>query len=110
MDAGGIDSKRLFSFIQRIERLQDDLDVLNEDKGEVFKEAKSDGFDTHVMKAQIKRRRNGKGATEEADALLSIYERAVENEEGSSARPSRKRRREREADSSDTRGAWDTTH
>jgi|HubBroStandDraft_6_1064221.scaffolds.fasta_scaffold5235250_1 hypothetical protein len=33
------------------------------------------------MKAVIKRRSNGKGATEEADAMLATYEQAVENEE-----------------------------
>ena len=110
MDTGGIDSKRLYSFIQRVERVQEELDDLNADKSEIFKEAKSDGFDTNVMKAQIKRRRNGKGATEEGDALLAIYERAIENEEGASGRPSRRRRREREADSSDARAAWETKH
>ena len=81
MDTGGISGERLYTFIQRIEKLQEELDDLNDDKGAVFKEAKMTGFDTNVMKALIKRRRNGKGATEEADAILSIYEQAVENEE-----------------------------
>ncbi len=112
MNTGGIPADRLYSFIRRIEQLQEELDVLNEDKAENFKAAKSAGFDTNVMKAVIKRRRLGKGAAEEADSLLATYERAVENEEAKSpdAGASRTRRREREADSSDNRAAWDTTH
>jgi len=81
MKSGEIAGERLLSFVQRIEHVQDQLDGLNDDKGEIFKEAKSTGFDTNVMKAILKRRRNGKGATEEADSLLSIYERAIDNAE-----------------------------
>jgi uncharacterized protein (UPF0335 family) len=96
MDTGGIAAERLYAFIQRIEKLQEELDALNDDKGEIFKEAKMTGFDTNAMKAVIKRRRNGKGATEEADAILSLYEQAVENEvaKNPAAWPSRTRTRD----------------
>jgi uncharacterized protein (UPF0335 family) len=106
MEEGEIDGRRLRSFIERIERVQEDLDASNEDKAEIFKEAKSDGFDTNVMKVIIKRRRNGEGATEEADALLAIYERALKDG-GPTRRRTRARRRGEE--DSDTVVPPDTT-
>jgi uncharacterized protein (UPF0335 family) len=106
---GGIDSRRLKSFVARIEHVQGDLDALNEDKTEIYREAKSDGFDTNVIKALIRRRRNGKGATQEADALLALYERALEGEEESGP-PSRRRGR-RLAEREDNAAAWNaSTH
>jgi len=109
MNTGEIAGERLLSFIQRIEHVQDQLDELNDDKGEIFKEAKSTGFDTNIIKAVLKRRRNGKGATEEADSLLSIYERAIENAEGSSTQSSRVSTRTRTRDG-DGRESGETAH
>jgi len=77
MDTEGIDGVHLHSFVQRIERLQEELDALNGDKGEVFKEAKSCGFDLKILKIVIKRRRMGKECDEE-DTLVELYEQALE--------------------------------
>ena len=82
-------AERLKSFIQRIERLQEEIDGINADKREVYSEAKSAGFNTKVMKMLIRRRRMDHAELEEQDQLLEIYQRALDE-----AVPSRVRARE----------------
>lgn len=56
-EAEGIASDQLCNFISRVERLQDEIDALNTDKSEVFKEAKSLGYDVSAMKVVTAERR-----------------------------------------------------
>jgi uncharacterized protein (UPF0335 family) len=79
-NSGSIAADRLRSFVQRIERLQGDIDGLNQDKSDVFKEAKGAGFDTKVMRRVIRRLgalEKDKAAVEEMDALEALYLDAV---------------------------------
>ena len=47
-DVGGIAAERLRSFIERIERLEEEKAALSADVREVFAEAKGNGFDTKI--------------------------------------------------------------
>lgn len=76
-DVGGIAGAQLKSFIERIERLQEEIDALNADKAEVFSEAKGTGFDTKIMKQIIKIRRMDKDDLDEQETLLDVYKRAL---------------------------------
>lgn len=76
-DVGGIAGDRLKSFVDRIERLEEEIATLNTDKSEVYKEAKGQGFDVPTIRKIIQRRRKDKDAVDEADALLDVYERAI---------------------------------
>lgn len=49
-DVGGIAGDRLKSFIERIERLEEEKAALASDIKDVFSEAKGTGFDTKVMR------------------------------------------------------------
>lgn len=49
--------ERLLSFVERIERLEEEKKELTADISEVLKEAKGEGFDTKVIKEIIKLRR-----------------------------------------------------
>lgn len=75
---------RLRSFIERIERLNEEGGQINRDKAEVFQEAKSSGFDTRVMKKLIRERAMDSQDREEQDQLLNLYRNAI-----ASRRPSR---------------------
>ena len=48
---------QLRSFVERIERLQDEIDGLNADKSDVFKEAKGSGCDVAAIREVISVRR-----------------------------------------------------
>ena len=76
-DIGGIAGDRLKSFIERIERLEEEKKALADDIKEVFAEAKGNGFDTKIMRQVIRLRRMDKDDLDEQEALIDVYKRAL---------------------------------
>lgn len=76
-DVGGIAGDRLKSFIERIERLEEERKTLGADIKEVYAEAKGTGFDTKIMRQLIRLRRMDKDDLDEQESLLDIYKRAL---------------------------------
>jgi uncharacterized protein (UPF0335 family) len=76
-DVGGIAGERLRSFIERIERLEEEKRTLAADIKEVYAEAKGTGFDTKTMRQIIRIRRMDKDDVDEQETLLDIYKRAL---------------------------------
>ena len=74
----GIAGDRLRSFVERIERIEEDLKAMNDDKKDVFAEAKGEGFDVKILKEVIRLRKQDQDERDERDALLDTYLRAVE--------------------------------
>ena len=72
---------RIRSFVERIEHLDAELQELNEQKKEVFLEAKAGGFDVKILKEIIKLRKQDKEERDERDTLLDLYMRAMETAE-----------------------------
>ena len=66
-------AKRLLSIIQRIERLEEEKKALSEDVKDIFKEAKSAGYDVPTIRLLIKRRAEDAAKREEREALLQAY-------------------------------------
>ena len=54
---GGIESTKLRSYIERLERLEEEKSALASDIRDVFAEAKSNGFDTKTMRQVLKLRK-----------------------------------------------------
>ena len=54
---GGIASERLQSFVERLERLEEEKAALSEDIKEVYSEAKSGGFDIKIMRQIVRLRK-----------------------------------------------------
>jgi uncharacterized protein (UPF0335 family) len=69
---------RIRSFIERIENLDNELQELNEQKKEVFSEAKAEGFDVKILKEIIKLRKQDQDERDEHETLLDLYMRAME--------------------------------
>ena len=76
-DVGGIAAERLRSFVERIERLEEEKAALAADIREVFAEAKGTGFDTKIMRKVIKLRKMDRADVEEQETLLDLYCRAL---------------------------------
>jgi len=76
-DVGGIAGERLKSFIDRIERLEEEKRALAEDIKEVYAEAKGVGFDAKIMRQIIKIRKMDQDDLDEQEALLDTYKRAL---------------------------------
>jgi uncharacterized protein (UPF0335 family) len=76
-----IPGERIRSFVERIEHLDTELQELNEQKKEVFSEAKAEGFEVKILKEIIKLRKQDKEERDERDTLLDLYMRAIETAE-----------------------------
>ncbi len=76
-DVGGIAGERLQSFIERIERLDDEKTALSEDVKEVYSEAKSAGFDIKIMRQVIRLRKLNSSDRREQEELLDLYKNAL---------------------------------
>lgn len=76
-DVGGIAGDRLRSFIERIERLEEERRGIGADIKEVYAEAKGSGFDVKIMRQLIRMRRMDKDDLDEQETLLDVYRRAL---------------------------------
>ncbi len=74
---GGVAATQLRAYVERIERLQEEQDSTNQDKKEIYTEAKSAGFDKKTLKKVVARRRQESSDRDEQDALLDLYEAAI---------------------------------
>ncbi|KAA5604039.1 DUF2312 domain-containing protein [Roseospira marina] len=76
-DVGGIAADQLRSFIERIERLEEEKENLTTDIRDVYAEAKSTGFDTKIMRQLVRLRKMDRDDLAEQDEVLDLYRRAV---------------------------------
>lgn len=76
-DVGGVAGKRLKSFIERVERLEQEKAELAEDIKEVYAEAKGTGFDVKTIRKLIRLRKMDVEKRREEDELLELYKAAI---------------------------------
>jgi uncharacterized protein (UPF0335 family) len=65
------------SFVERIERIEGEIKEFNDDKRDVYAEAKSSGFDIPALKVVIARRRKDPSKLTEHESLVETYEAAL---------------------------------
>ena len=68
---------RLKSFIERVERLEEDKAAIMADLKEVFAEAKGEGFDTKIMRKVVRLRKQDTAKRQEEEAILDLYLSAI---------------------------------
>lgn len=76
-DVGGVAGQRLRSFIERIERLEEEKAALMEDLKEVYAEAKGVGFDVKTMRKIVSLRKQDAEKRREESELLDLYKSAI---------------------------------
>ena len=74
----GVAGDRLRSFVERIERIGEDLKAMNDEKKGVFAEAKGEGFDVKILKEVIRLRKEDQNERGDRDTLLDLYLHAIE--------------------------------
>jgi len=74
---GAIDNQQLISYIQRIEKLNEDAAAIAADIKEVFDEAKSAGYDPKYIRQMIALRKLDADELDEQDELTRMYRDAV---------------------------------
>lgn len=73
-----INSGMLQSFMERLDRLDDDKSAVTADMKEVFAEAKGAGYDTKIMRKVLKLIKQDKAKRQEEQTLVDLYLQSVE--------------------------------
>jgi uncharacterized protein (UPF0335 family) len=68
---------QLKSFIERIERLEEEKAGIAGDIKEIYAEAKGNGFDTKVIRKIISMRKKDYAERQEEEAILELYLQAL---------------------------------
>ena len=77
MSSKGVAAERLQSFIDRIERLEEDKQGISNDIKEVLAEAKGEGYDTKILRQVIRIRKMEPAERQEQEQLLELYLNAI---------------------------------
>ena len=77
MTAARVAKDHLKSFVARIERLEEEIKALNDDKRDVYAEAKANGFDVKALKHVISLRRQDVETRKEHEAIVEVYMQAL---------------------------------
>jgi uncharacterized protein (UPF0335 family) len=73
MAKSGFAKEHLKSFIERVERLEEEKAALTADIREVYAEAKGQGFDTKIMRQVVRLRKLENADRQEQEAILDLY-------------------------------------
>lgn len=76
-NSGTVAANHLRSFVERIERLEEESKAIAEDKKEVYAEAKGAGFDTKALRAIIAERKKNADDLAEFESIMDLYRHAL---------------------------------
>lgn len=77
MKTGNNSAGALKSFIERVERLEEEKSELGRDIKEVYAEAKGNGWNPKIMRIIVRRRKMDAADRAEQDALVDTYSTAL---------------------------------
>ncbi len=77
VDASSVAADQLKSFIERIERLEEEKAGIASDIKDVYAEAKGTGFDTKALRKIIGLRKKDHAERQEEEAILELYMQAL---------------------------------
>jgi len=69
--------QQLRSIVERVERLNEEIKGLQSDRGDIFEEAKSNGFDVPALKAIVRARREDPEKRRAREAMMDVYGEAL---------------------------------
>ena len=76
-DVCGIDSARLLSYVERIERLEEEKAALQNDINEIYAEAKASNFDVKAIKELVKIRKKDELERQAEEYIVEQYREAL---------------------------------
>ena len=75
--AGPVSAERLKSFVERIEKLEEEPHAIGGDIRDVYSEAKGVGYDVKTMRKIVSLRKIDAADRDEQEALLDTYKHAL---------------------------------
>ncbi|OSQ47971.1 DUF2312 domain-containing protein [Thalassospira alkalitolerans] len=76
-EVGGIAADQLASYVERIERLEEEKANLMADIKEVYGEAKALGYDVKILRQIVRLRKMEDHERTEQEEILEVYKRAL---------------------------------
>ena len=80
MGANTLDGGHLKSFIERIERLEEEKKAIADDIKDVYAEAKGNGYDIKIMRKIVSIRKQDAAKRREEEEILDLYLSALGQE------------------------------
>lgn len=77
-DIGGVAADRLKSFVERIERLEEEKAALTADVRDIYSEAKGTGFDIKALRQVVRLRKMDRADREQQEEMLDLYKRVLD--------------------------------
>ncbi len=77
MSEHSVAKDRLRSFVERIERLEEEKKNIADDIREVYAEAKGEGFDAKILRQVVRIRKIDQSERLEQEAILDLYMHAL---------------------------------
>ena len=76
-DLNGVSGQRLKSYLERVERLEEEKKGLADDIKDIYAEAKGFGFDVKTLRQIVRLRKMDAEKRREADQMLELYMSAL---------------------------------
>lgn len=76
-EPGHNSNEQLKSVVERIENVNEQIKGLTDDRGDIFKEAKGNGFDVKALRTIIRLRAMNPDDIAEQEAILDTYKNAL---------------------------------
>lgn len=77
MSDGSVSAGQLRSIVERLEAHEDEKKEVSEQIGEVYAEAKSNGFDAKILRQIVRLRKKKPEERSEEEAILDLYMNAL---------------------------------
>lgn len=77
MSEVAVSDDQLRLFIERVERLEEEKKGIADDIRDVYSEAKSQGYDTKIMKQVVRLRKMSADDRQEMETILDLYKAAL---------------------------------
>lgn len=72
-----VPADRLRTLVERIERVEEEIKGLTDDKKDIYAEAKGAGFDVKILREVVKLRKQDEKERDERESLLDVYMHAL---------------------------------
>ena len=77
MSTSSIEAGHLMAFIERIERLSEDLKTVKDEISDVYAEAKGTGYDVKIIRKIVAIRKQDQDKRREEEEILELYLKAM---------------------------------
>ena len=76
-DLNSVNTQELRQYIERIERVEEEMDAAKSDRKDIYSEVKAVGYDTKAVRKIVRLRKMDKMVRDEEELILDTYKSAL---------------------------------